>query len=268
MRESLSPEEIASYRENGFVAIPDLLSADELATWRTTVDKAVADRAGQRFATGSRNSMTDEDREYEDNIFTQRVNLWQTDDDAKALMFDEHLGRLIADLAGVDAVRIWHDQALIKKPFQNYTSYHLDNPYWSFTSRQSISVWVPLDDATVENGCLYYVPGSHRGTDERNVIIGPELGAIFEVYPDWRSVPAVPCPIPAGGACFHNGYTIHGAGANMTPGQRRAMTCAYMPDGSTFNGQASVLPASYLETLQVGDVIDNDDHVPLIFSRA
>ena len=46
--------------------------------------------------------MTDADREYEDNIFTQRVNLWQTDDDAKALMFDEHLGRLIADLAGVD----------------------------------------------------------------------------------------------------------------------------------------------------------------------
>ena len=51
---------------------------------------------------------------------------------------------------------------------------------------------------------------------------------------------------------LHNGLTFHGAGANMTPGRRRAITCAYMPDGATFNGQRNVLPDEYLATLKRG----------------
>ena len=100
-----------------------------------------------------------------------------------------------------------------------------------------------------------------------NVGIGRELGALFEVYADWSSTPAVPCPVPAGGALFHNGLTFHGAGANMTPGSRRAMTCAYMPDGCTFNGQQNVLPPAYFESLEVGDLLDNEDQNPLVYSR-
>jgi hypothetical protein len=45
------------------------------------------------------------------------------------------------------------------------------------------------------------------------------------------------------------------------------MTCAYMPDGSTFNGQANVLPPAYLATLSVGDVLDNNDQNPLVWHR-
>jgi ectoine hydroxylase-related dioxygenase (phytanoyl-CoA dioxygenase family) len=74
--------------------------------------------------------------------------------------------------------------------------------------------------------------------------------------------------VPAGGACFHNGLTAHGAGANLTHGQRRAMTCAYMPDGCTFNGIANVLPPAYTDSLEIGDVLDNDEQNPLIFSRS
>ena len=43
------------------------------------------------------------------------------------------------------------------------------------------------------------------------------------------------------------------------------MTCGYMPDGSTFNGLQNVLPDSYFKTLEVGDVLDNDDQNPLIY---
>lgn len=64
---------------------------------------------------------------------------------------------------------------------------------------------------------------------------------------------------------FHNGLLAHGAGANMTPGLRRAMTCAYMPDGSTFNGQKNVLTGEYVSTLSEGDVLENDVLNPLIY---
>lgn len=66
---------------------------------------------------------------------------------------------------------------------------------------------------------------------------------------------------------FHNALTAHGAGANMTPGFRRAMTCAYMPDGSTFNGQRNILSKEQVERLQIGDLRDNDRQVPLIYHR-
>jgi ectoine hydroxylase-related dioxygenase (phytanoyl-CoA dioxygenase family) len=69
----------------------------------------------------------------------------------------------------------------------------------------------------------------------------------------------------AGSCSFHNGLTIHGANANMTNGFRRAMTCAYMPDGSTFNGEPNILPDEYVRSLKIGDVLNNDEQNPLIY---
>ena len=74
-------------------------------------------------------------------------------------------------------------------------------------------------------------------------------------------------PMQPGDAGFHNGLTGHGAGPNNTPGWRRAMTCAYMPVGSTFNGQANVLPPDYLATLSIGDELNNEAQNPLIWQK-
>ena len=104
-------------------------------------------------------------------------------------------------------------------------------------------------------------------TDFRNVGVGARLGSLFEIYPDLKRDMPVGVPIPAGGCTFHNGLTAHGAGANMTPGRRRAMTCAYMPDGSTYNGARNILPRSYSDGLKVGDVLANETLNPLIYHR-
>ena len=69
----------------------------------------------------------------------------------------------------------------------------------------------------------------------------------------------------AGNCSFHNGLTVHGANANMTNGFRRAMSCAFMPDGSVFNGQANILPEPYLKSLKVGDLLNNEEQNPLIY---
>jgi phytanoyl-CoA hydroxylase len=262
------------YQENGFLAVPQFLDPAELASWRDAVDAAIDARGQQRFSFAADTGAGDgsparvsEDQAYYDQVFTQRVNLWQTSDPMRDLLFQPGLGQFAGELAGVSGLRIWHDQALVKEPYGNPTAFHLDVPYWSFSSPDAITVWIALDDATVQNGCLYYVPASHQAQKFDNVGIGKELGALFEVYPEWRDVPAVPCPVPAGGAVLHNGLTFHGAGANMTPGRRRAMTCAYMPDGAVFNGQANVLPPEYLGTLAVGDVLCSERQNPLVYRR-
>lgn len=271
MNYEVSEEQIRFYNDNGFVVIDNFLSADELAHWRKAVDNAVRNRAGQKMPgkdikTGESDGIN-EDEAYYGKVFDQLLNLWQTDDEMKKLMVDERIGKMAAQLAGVDGIRIWHDQALIKRPWANPTSWHLDTPFWSFSDRKALSIWIALDDATLQNGCLFFVPGSNRETTFENKGIGKNMDSIFEVYPQFLKINAVAAPMKAGSCSFHNGLTIHGANANMTSGFRRAMTCAYMPDGNTFNGTANILPADYLQTLKVGDLLNNDEQNPLIYHR-
>src|SRR4029078_10846496 len=115
------------------------------------------------------------------------------------------------------------------------------------------------------NGCMWYVPGSHKTARYDNAGIGDNMADLFKIYPEWREIEPVGCPGPARAAVFHNGMTAHGAGANMTNKPRRAMTCAYMPDGSTFNGQKNVLPEPYFKSLKVGDVLTDDKINPLVW---
>lgn len=262
------------YCSQGFLVVDHFLDAAELDRWRDVVDAAVAARGGQRMSFAEDSSAearalgeSEEERRYYEQVFTQRINLWQTDDGVRRLIVEPAFSRFAGELAGVDGLRLWVDQAFVKPPFGNPTAYHLDVPFWSFRSPDAITIWVALDDATIENGCLYYVPGSHKAGKYDNVRIGNELGALFDVYPEWSDVTAVAAPVPAGGALFHNGLTFHGAGANMTPRPRRAMTCAYMPAGSTFNGQPNALPPAYLRALMVGDLLDNEAQNPLVYAR-
>lgn len=269
MNHQLTNAQIQSYRNNGFIVIEDFLTPGELEHWREAVTTAVRERGGikipgKEIKVGEADGIN-EDADYYAKVFDQLLNLWQTNEQVKELMFDQRIGKMAAQLAGVDGIRIWHDQALIKRPWGNPTAWHLDTPFWSFSDRNAISIWVALDNATLENGCLYFIPGSHKQTRFDKIAIGRNMDGIFDVYPELKASPTVPAPMKAGSCSFHNGLTIHGANANMTSGFRRAMTCAYMPDGNTYNGEPNILPENYLRTLKVGDLLNNNDQNPLIY---
>lgn len=217
---------------------------------------------GQQQTRGDREQHDDGD--YYKNVFVQRIDLWMDTENIRKLMLDSRLGKMAATLAGVEGIRIWHDQALIKQPWLNPTGWHLDCPYWSFSSRQAITIWVALDDVTLENGCLYFILGSRKSARFLHSGIGPNLGDLFKDYPEWKKLKAIPVPMKAGSCSFHNGITAHGAGLNMTLGWRRATTCAYMPDRSTFNGSQNILSKFQLEKLQVGDLLEDNNQSPLI----
>ncbi len=264
MKTNLIPEQIAFYQENGYIVIDDFLTAEELETWREAVDEAVATRANRLLANSAKEAGSDS---YYDNVFIQRINLWQDNEKVRKLILDQRLGKIAAELSGVEGMRLWHDQALIKQPWGNPTGWHLDNPYWSFSSRQSTSIWLALDDATLQNGCLYFIPGTHKTARWDNPGIGANIGDLFRAYPEWKDLEAVPVPMKAGSCSFHNALLAHGAGANMTPRFRRAMTAGFMPDGSTFNGIQNVLSDEIFKRLKIGDVIDDDTQSPLLYHQ-
>jgi phytanoyl-CoA hydroxylase len=271
MNSELSADKINFYQENGYVVIEDFLNPIELEIWREAVTEAIVDRNGLKMPGKdikiNENDGINKDADYFNNVFDQLLNLWQTNDKVKNIMLDERIGKMAAQLSGADGIRIWHDQALIKKPWANPTSWHLDTPFWSFSDRRALSIWVALDDATYENGCLFFIPGSQIQTSFDNPGIGKNMSAVFEFYPQFKTAKSVAAPMKAGSCSFHNGLTIHGANANMTPGFRRAMTCAYMPDGNKFNGEPNILPDAYLHTIKIGDLLNNDSQNPLIYHK-
>ena len=76
--------------------------------------------------------------------------------------------------------------------------------------------------------------------------------SVFKTHPELRTYEAVPTYPKAGSVSFHNGLIAHGAAANMSPRRRRAMTCALMPDGATFNGQQNVFTDAQVAKYKLG----------------
>ncbi|MBE7178978.1 MAG: phytanoyl-CoA dioxygenase family protein, partial [Mucilaginibacter polytrichastri] len=189
MKNEISPQDIADYRRDGFLVIEDFLSPEELDFWRNALNEAIEKRGGNKMPDRKEvyGKGDDADKSYYDNVFDQLINLWVDNDKMRQIMLDERLGKMAAQLAGVNGIRIWHDQALVKKPWANPTSWHLDTPYWSFSDRRALSIWVALDDATYENGCLFFLPESCHKTTFDNPGIGKNMGAIFTTYPEFKA---------------------------------------------------------------------------------
>ncbi|MGH7214576.1 MAG: phytanoyl-CoA dioxygenase family protein, partial [Tepidisphaeraceae bacterium] len=127
MIEQPTPQQIQFYRDNGFVAIEGMF-VDELDEWRRVTGEAVRERLASR---GLANTNQVNPDDYYARVFTQCLRLADTHAGMRRMMFDPRIGKFAATLAGVDGIRVWHDQALIKPPQGNPTSWHLDNPYWS-----------------------------------------------------------------------------------------------------------------------------------------
>ena len=119
MKNELTSEQIEFYRENGYIVIKDFLSPEELETWRRNVDDAVARRENRLLADGSELDDESEEGKYRRRRFVQRINLWTDHAGLRELILDQRLGKMASELARVDGMRVWHDQALIKQPWAN-----------------------------------------------------------------------------------------------------------------------------------------------------
>lgn len=203
-----------------------------------------------------------EERQYYRNVFTQRVNLWKTSNAVEQLVVDPRLGKLAAEISGATGVRLCHDHALVKQPWANPTNFHVDNPCDPFYSAQATMLWIALDDATLQNGCLYFLPGTHK---ESHFEVGGNLsqtgiGDLFQEYHEWSQIEPVVTEMAVGDAVFISGLLIaHAAGPNMTTQPRRAFSMLYMPEDATFNGKQSALPDE-------GDLLEDSQHLPLLYS--
>lgn len=144
-------------------------------------------------------------------------------------------------------VRFWHDQ-LFCKPARHggVVAWHQDYSYWTRTQPMAhLTCWIGLDRATAENGCLQYIPGSHRWELLPITGLAGDMEAIRQVLtPEQQDTFSNPVAIPLerGYASFHHPLLIHGSYANHTNGPRRAVVINMVRDGV-----ASASPEPLLE---------------------
>jgi ectoine hydroxylase-related dioxygenase (phytanoyl-CoA dioxygenase family) len=103
------------------------------------------------------------------------------------------------------------------------TPWHQDEAYWDPALRyDALSFWMPLQEATVENGCMQFVPESNGEDVRSHHQVGDEAEALEVDDPEQYHEGSVACELPPGGATIHSSRTLHYAGPNTTDEPRRA----------------------------------------------
>jgi ectoine hydroxylase-related dioxygenase (phytanoyl-CoA dioxygenase family) len=123
-----------------------------------------------------------------------------------------------------DDLKVWSHMILKPPHVGGPLPWHQDEAYWDTEfAYRALGMWVPLDPATVESGCMHFLPGSHRGEvrPHRHIDDDPAVHGLEVIDPPDDAL-ATPVPIDAGGATFHHCRTLHMTTPNVSDRPRRA----------------------------------------------
>lgn len=247
-RYPLDPDDRDAFARDGHVVLRSVASGDEVAAYRSAIKAGV-----ERLSTETRPI---EERDTYGKAFLQVPNLWRHDDAVARFVLGPRFATLAAELLGVDAVRLYHDQALFKEPGGGPTPWHQDGFYWPLDTDRTVTMWMPLVDVPAG---MEWVSGSHLQGDLGRFEISDESEAHFRRVIAERDLPVSAAgPLRAGDATFHAGWALHRAPGNDTDTMREVMTVIWFADGTRV-GPADSKPRqndlrTWLPGLQPGDL--------------
>jgi len=149
-------------------------------------------------------------------------------------------------LLGEKGVRFWHDQ-LFCKPARHggVVAWHQDYSYWTRTTpMQHLTAWIGLDDSSLDNGCLQYIPGSQNwGLLDKPSLTGEMKGLTEFLNEDQAKALENPTPIEMakGHATFHHPLLVHGSFENNSDRPRRAFVLNVFAEGTISNTDDEIL---------------------------
>jgi ectoine hydroxylase-related dioxygenase (phytanoyl-CoA dioxygenase family) len=221
---ALDPEQVASYQQNGHILLRGVAGPAAMAYYRPVIREAA-----YRYNTETRPLA---ERDTYGKAFLQIMNLWEKDEAVRRFVMTRRFARIAAELMGVKAVRIYHDQALFKEPEGGPTPWHQDQYYWPLDTDKFVTMWMPLTDLSSEMGPMTFASGSHKLGYLGKLPISDESQAIFDELIKSKGLSLTyGQAMAAGDATFHAGWTLHGTPANRTSLPREAMTIIYFADG-------------------------------------
>lgn len=226
IHQSLTDDAVVQYRRAGYAIIRGLLEGPELTMLRTVFDGLgnMANNAVDKFAR---------------RLIVTR-NLWQSNPDIQSLVM--RLGPVAARMMGLSQVRLLDDVALVKPPKHeggDPTIWHQDAPNFPFDRRGFLTIWIAVDDISLDQGPLTFVPGSHRlGLLGAVDGAGEEISLESLLQPEDHAYIGSPVTtaLNAGDTSVHDGSTLHSAGPNLTNRPRRAWGVRFIPAATLYTG--------------------------------
>lgn len=209
--QKLSSEELAFYNDNGYVVVHNVFSVDELVEVNRDIDRIreadggdIHRNPGWVMSLGLRSDIT------------------------RAFVQDERILHVIEDVVK-PGIAIYSGKLTTKLPHSaDICHWHQDDAYYNAhaQSETRMSVWIPLQDATLENGCMWVVPGSHkRGVKEHGSYGGQCPKSMGPA--DMVAEGAIACPVKAGDMLLFSAELWHHSKENQTDQIRRAFIVSY-----------------------------------------
>jgi len=216
--------QIRFYAENGYLAVPRMTTDEELEWLREVYDALLA-----MPPTGYLDGIFDLSRPYGTTDTPKLGQLLLPErhvPQIRSTVMWRNAHRVASKLLKMSPAQVESWGHLIFKGANSpaETPWHQDEAYWDVTKDyNALGSWLALDKVDTDNGCLWFVPGSHRGEVLPHMHGGddPKIHVLqFSEKVDTSA--GVPVPLPAGGMSFHHARTHHYAGINRTNRIRRA----------------------------------------------
>ncbi len=229
-RYAVSDDERDHFRQLGYVHLRGLLTGAEVAQLEEVYDRFLSreiDVAGKDFC----DMAGDYGRDPEDfsiiNVMLPRTYhpAWNGN------VFERRAASVAEQLVGT-GMALDYDQLLAKQPFKDDAvfAWHQDMAYWPDTpDTRTATLWLAIDDSTVDNGCMRFVPGTvAEPTLRPHVPQFGDRGTSHALGTDLRNGDVViDVPIRCGDVTVHDERVMHGSGGNRTAGLRRAYILAF-----------------------------------------
>lgn len=222
---SLSDKQIQSFHRDGFLTIDGITSQKDIEQLIISYDRIFNQQEGR--SEGDQFDLGGVDGENENAVLPQILDPAKYAPDMNDSLLLKNTKLIAKQLLGEKAnCEFFH--AIYKPPYNGAeTPWHQDAAYWDNQYiHNEISIWVPLQEATEENGCMQFIPGSHKHDvhKHRSINNDPRIHGL-ELDPGESKFVNKPviCPLSLGGATIHDGYTLHYTGPNQTNTGRRAL---------------------------------------------
>jgi hypothetical protein len=240
-RYRLSDEQVARFHRDGFLPGIRILDQRQIEQLRSELADLV--RAGHDGAELWYEYHSNESGDPNAVLF-HALGAWRIKPGLHDILWHPALLAPSAQLLG-GGVRFWHDQLFCKPAHDGgVVAWHQDYSYWTRTQPMAhLTCWIGLDDATTENGCVHYIPGSHQWNLLPTTHLAKGMEAILEVLtPDQRAqFKPVACELKAGEAVFHHPLMLHGSYENRSSRQRRAVVANMFRDGTLSDSDEPLL---------------------------
>jgi ectoine hydroxylase-related dioxygenase (phytanoyl-CoA dioxygenase family) len=228
----LTQDQLQFFKDHGYVIGPRILNSAQIEVLRSEL--ATLTQPGHQGQDLWYEYNSNESRDPGKVLF-HALGAWRITTGFHDILWNSAFTTPASQLLG-GAVRFWHDQLFCKPAMHGgVVAWHQDYSYWTRTEPMAhLTCWIGLDDSTVDNGCVHYVPGSHKWNLLPITGLAGDMNAIRNVLnaEQWEQFQKpVAVELKAGECVFHHPLTVHGSFENRTERPRRAVVINTVLDG-------------------------------------